>query len=98
MKKITKDYLEELANKLLFTMSDEEYEILEKEFDVILKQMDIIGNFKNDIDSIEPMSFPFEIKSVGFREDENIDILEKKDVLKNAKETKFDQIKINKVV
>ena len=36
-----------LANKLMFTMDDREYDTLLDEFDVILKQMDLIGKIEN---------------------------------------------------
>ena len=37
-----KKTLKELANKLMFTMDEDEYDTLVQEFDVILKQMDLI--------------------------------------------------------
>ena len=64
-----KDTLKMLANKLMFTMDEREYDTLLDEFDTILKQMDLIGNIPN-IESVSPMTFPFKnllIKFEGFR-------------------------------
>ena len=47
-----KEKLKVLANKLMFTMNDSEYETLSDEFETIIKQMELIGHdfflFKND--------------------------------------------------
>ena len=50
-----KDTLKMLANKLMFTMDEREYDTLLDEFDTILKQMDLIGNIPN-IESVSPMT------------------------------------------
>ena len=65
---ITKEKLKSYANKLMFDMKDEEYETLLKEFHVVLKQMELIGNIK-DIETVEPMTFPFELDEVELRND-----------------------------
>lgn len=94
---ITKEKLEDYAKKLMFEMNEEEYATLQEEFDVILKQMDLIGKIKN-IENIEPMSFPFPIEGVSFREDIPEDSLSIEDVLKNAKEVENSEVKVPKVV
>ena len=43
MKTITKEVLQDAANRLLFTMSDEQYDTLMDEFKILTKQMAIIG-------------------------------------------------------
>ena len=43
MKTITKEVLVDAANRLLFSMSDEEYETLMKEFGVLTKLKGAIG-------------------------------------------------------
>jgi Asp-tRNA(Asn)/Glu-tRNA(Gln) amidotransferase C subunit len=58
MKEINKQVLKDAAKRLLFDMSEEEYDTLLKEFDVITKQMDLIGQIEG-IDNHEPMTFPF---------------------------------------
>ena len=94
---ITKDKLKDYASKLMFDMNDSEYETLEKEFEIILKQMDLIGNIK-DIKDVEPMTFPFPIEGVTFREDIPTDSLDIEDVLKNAKDVENSMVKVPKVV
>ena len=94
---ITKDKLKDYASKLMFDMNDSEYETLEKEFEIILKQMDLIGKIKN-IKDVEPMTFPFPIDGVTFREDIPTDSLDIEDVLKNAKDVENSMVKVPKVV
>ena len=62
-----KEKLKILANKLLFTMDDSEYETLSEEFEIILKQMDLIGEIK-DIDKVDPLIYPFPLDNVSMRE------------------------------
>ena len=72
-----KETLVMLANKLMFTMDDSEYDTLLEEFDTILKQMDLIGKI-DGIENVEPMVYPFELGDVCLREDEVVDELEGK--------------------
>lgn len=43
MKEITKDLLKDCAHRLMFDMTEEQYEVLENEFAIVLKQMELIG-------------------------------------------------------
>ena len=92
-----KDMLKMLANKLMFTMDDSEYDTLLDEFDIILKQMDLIGKIDN-IESVEPMSYPFELDDVVLRDDEVIDELEIDEILQNSGSNLYNQVKLPKVV
>ena len=92
-----KEMLEMLANKLMFTMNDSEYDTLLDEFDIILKQMDLIGKIDN-IENVEPMSYPFELEDVVLREDEVIDELEIDEILQNSGSNLYNQVKLPKVV
>ena len=58
---MTKEKLEELARKLMFEMEEDEYQTLLSEFDVILKQMDLIDKI-SDIDTVSPMTYPFDLE------------------------------------
>ena len=42
MKTVTKEVLKTTANKLMFDMSDEQYDHLVSEFDILIKQMNLI--------------------------------------------------------
>ena len=92
-----KDKLKVLANNLMFTMNEDEYDTLQKEFDIILKQMDLIGEIPN-IENVEPMIYPFPIDGVALREDNVTEELPLEDVLSNSKNIQYNQIKLPKVV
>jgi len=94
---MNKETLVMLANKLMFTMKDSEYDTLLDEFDVILKQMDLIGKI-DGIEDVEPMVYPFELNDVCLREDEVSEELEIDDILANSGSTLYNQVKLPKVV
>lgn len=94
---IEKEKLKEYALKLMFDMEDSEYETLKQEFDIILKQMDLIGKIEN-IENIEPMTFPFVTYQAKWRSDEVKNTLTVDEIIKNAKEVKDNQVKVPKVV
>ncbi len=92
-----KEELKVLAEKLMFTMNEEEYDTLSKEFDIILKQMDLIGKIPN-IENVEPMTYPFQLDNVSLREDKVEEELTLENVLANGKSIQYNQIKLPKVV
>lgn len=94
---ITKEKLKDYAAKLMFDMEDSEYETLAKEFEIFEKQMDLIGKV-DELNQVEPMTFPYVIYEAEFREDEVKEELETEDVLKNAKHVDRDQVRVPKVV
>ena len=94
---IEKEFLEKYAEKLMFRMSDEEYNTLQNEFDIILKHMDLIGNI-DGINEVEPMIFPFVTYEAELREDVIEDSLSVDEVLSNTKHQVRDQVKVPKVV
>ena len=97
MKAINKDVLKDAASRLMFDMSEEQYDTLEKEFDIMIKQMKLIGEIPG-VDDVEPMTFPFDVATDYLREDEVAEALSKDEVLKNAKDVVDGQIKLPKVV
>ncbi len=97
MKKITREVLTDAANRLLFTMSDEQYATLEDEFKTLIKQMDKIGEI-SDLDQYEPMTFPFDCETSFLREDEPAEPLARDVALKNAGNKQDNQVKLPKVV
>ena len=92
-----KETLVMLANKLMFTKDDSEYETLLAEFDAMIKQMDLIGKIEG-IEEVEPMSYPFPIDDISLREDTVVDELEIDDILMNSGSTLYNQVKLPKVV
>ena len=92
-----KDTLKMLANKLMFTMDEREYDTLLDEFDTILKQMDLIGNIPN-IKEVEPMVYPQRLDNVKLREDDVMEEMDLDDILVNSGSTLYNQVKLPKVV
>ena len=94
---ITKEKLKDYAAKLMFDMDDDGYERTLKEFEIVEKHMELIGKLE-DIENIEPMTFPYVIYHASLRDDDAKECLTCDQVLANAKETKADQVKVPKVV
>lgn len=97
MKKINKEVLTDAANRLLFTMSDEQYATLEDEFKILIKQMNKIGEIP-DLDKYEPMTFPFDCETSFLREDNPETPLDRNVALENAGNKQDNQIKLPKVI
>ena len=97
MKNVNKEVLKATANKLMFDMSDEQYDNLVAEFDILIKQMNLIGEIEG-VDEVEPMTFPFDVTNSYLREDEATAPLARDDALKNAKDVVDGQIRLPKVV
>ena len=94
---IEKSKLKDYANKLMFDMKDEEYETLANEFETILKQLDLIGEIEN-INSVEPMTFPFILEDVCLREDSNTRYIDVEEALNNCHVKKGREVKVPRVV
>lgn len=94
---VTKEKLKDYAAKLMFDMDDAGYERTLEEFETVEKHMALIGDIEN-IENVEPMTFPYEIYHATLREDIAKDSLTNEEVLANAKETKANQVKVPKVV
>ena len=97
MKEINLEVLKDAANRLLFDMSEEEYQTILEEFGTLTKQMETIGKIKG-LDDYEPMTFPFDVTTSFLREDEPSEPLTKEEALKNAGSVEEGQIKLPKVV
>ena len=96
MKEINKELLQNCAHRLMFDMTDEQYELLEKEFKIILKQMELID--ANDVDELTPMTFPFDVTVTYLRDDDVIETIDTQEALLNAKDVVENQIRLPKVV
>lgn len=97
MKQYNIEVLKDAANRLLFDMSDSEYETLLSEFDIVTKQMGLIGN-NRELDNYEPMAFPFEVYTSELREDIAEEPLTRDEALRNSQRKVGGQIKLPKVV
>ena len=97
MKKVTKEILKESAQKLMFEMSEEQYENILNEFDLIYSQMKIIGEIEG-VDEVEPMFFPFDVTNDYLREDVPTTPIERKELLRNTKDVENGFISLPRVV
>ena len=97
MKEVNKEVLKTAANKLMFDMSEEQYDNLLKEFDTIISQMNLIGDIEG-VDEAEPMTFPFDVTNTYLREDIASTPLNRDEALKNAKDVVDGQIRLPRVV
>ena len=97
MKNINKETLKMAANKLMFDMSEEQYNHLLNEFDVIVSQMTLIGKIEG-VDNATPMTFPFDVTSTKLREDVATTPLDRDVALRNAKDVVDGQIRLPRVV
>ena len=97
MKKVTLEVLKEATNKLMFDMSEEQYQTLMSEFDIVVAQMKIIGENK-ELDKAEQMVFPFDVSTSTMREDVPVEPLPREEAIRNANNKIGGQIKLPKVV
>ena len=97
MKKISLDVLKDAANRLMFDMSEQEYQTLLNEFDSLVHQMAKLAKI-DGLENVEPMTFPFECSTDYLREDEAEAPLSPEDALANAGNKSNGQIKLPKVV
>lgn len=94
---VTIDQLKDLARRLKFDMTPEQYQTLKDEFETIIRQMELIGQIDR-ADTVTPMTFPMIFDTVGLREDIPEEPLKVEEVTQNAKEVDAGQIKVKKVV
>ena len=90
------DTLKDLASRLNFTMSEEEYKTLQSEFEVMISQMDKISKIEG-ISEVEPLTHPFPIVYT-LKEDDEIENITKEEVLANAKSVYSEMVLVPKVV
>lgn len=93
---MNKDDLNKLAASLMFEISEDETNIIDKEFQLFLNQIKQIN--KIDTTDVKPLDYPFEQAIGELREDVAGEVLSVEDVLSNASETKNQMVVIPKVV
>ena len=97
MKTISLDVLKDAANRLMFDMSEQEYQTLLNEFKSLVQQMANLAKIEG-LEDVEPMTFPFECSTDFLREDEAETPLSRDEALGNAGSKANGQIKLPKVV
>ena len=97
MKEISLDVLKDAANRLMFDMSEQEYQTLLNEFKSLVQQMAKLSKI-DGLENIELMTFPFECSTDFLREDVAEAPLSPDEALENAGNKSNGQIKLPKVV
>lgn len=96
-KKFTKELVDDLADKLLIGLSDEENDMVLREFDNIDANIDLINEI-DGIDTVEPMThclddFEYELRDDIAEESPSIE-----DILSNSDDIEDREIVVPKVV
>jgi aspartyl/glutamyl-tRNA(Asn/Gln) amidotransferase C subunit len=97
MKKVTKDVLKDASLRLMFAMTDEQYDLLLEEFKVLIQQMELIGKI-DGLDDVTPMTFPFDVTTEALADDIQTPPLTQEEALSNVKLHVEGQVKLPKVV
>ena len=97
MKKIDKEVLKDTASRLMFSMSEEEYDALLVDFEIITKELELISHVPH-IDEVIPSDLPYELSISSLREDIPSSPLSIEEALRNAPNTLNNQVKLPKVV
>ena len=97
MSKFTKELVDDLANKLLIGLSDEENAMVLNEFEAIDSSIDLINEI-DGISDVEPMTHCLDDFEYVLREDVPEESIEIEDLLKNSDDTEGREIVVPKVV
>ena len=97
MSKFTKEMVDDLADKLLIGLSDEENELVLKEFESIDDDLDLVNKI-DGINEVEPMTHCLDDFEYVLREDIIEESIPVEDLLRNSDETDGDEIEVPKVV
>lgn len=96
MENFDKEMLKELANQVMFDLSDEECDELHEEFETYLKQLNLLN--KIDTEGVEEMIYPFETPTQFLRDDAHVETISQKEAMKNAPKENQNYIVVPKVV
>ena len=97
MTKFTKELVDDLADKLLIGLTEEENKMVLDEFDVIDKNCDIVTTIEG-IENVEPMTHALDDFEVVLREDEAEESVNIEELLQNCDKTDGCEIELPKVV
>ena len=97
MNKFTKEIVDDLADKLLIGLTEEENKMVLDEFDVIDKNCDIVTSIPN-IENVEPMTHCLDNFVVELRDDNDEESIDINDLLKNSDQIDDREVEIPKVV
>ena len=97
MNKFTKELVDDLANKLLIGLSEEENTMVLNEFDAIDANIDLI-NAIDGIKDVEPMTHCLDDFVYELRDDVATESVPIEDILANSDDTEDREIVVPKVV
>lgn len=97
MSKFTKELVDDLADKLLIGLTEEENKMVLDEFDVIDKNCDIVTTIEG-IENVKPMTHALDDFTVELREDEYEESEDIEELLRNCDRTDGSEIELPKVV
>ena len=97
MNRFTKELIDQLADKLYFSLSEIENEKLLAEFSIIEEEMNLISSLPN-IENFEPMSHPFELPKTYLRNDIANSSLKVSDAFLNCDQINDREIEIPRMV
>ena len=97
MTKFTKEVVDDLANKLLIGLTEEENKMVLDEFDIIDKNINIINEIDN-LENVEPMTHCLDDFEANFQEDEVEESVNIDELLSNCDSHINDEIKVPRVV
>jgi len=93
----TKEVVDDLANKLLIGLTEEENKMVLEEFEIIDKNINIINEIK-DIEKVEPMTHTLDDFEYELREDIPEESVPIEDLLSNCDVHSAREIEVPKVV
>ena len=93
----TEQMVDDYAEKLLIGLSREENKMVLDEFEEINKQIEIVSKIQN-IESVEPMTHPFETPGLELREDIAKESISIQDALSNCDMYEGREVEVPKVV
>lgn len=97
MNNFTKEMVDDLANKLLIGLTDEENKMVLDDFNYIEENMNLITKIK-DIDSVTPMTHALDDFAYELASDVPTESLSLEEITKNSGDVRDNQIAIPKVV
>ena len=93
----TKEVVDDLADKLLIGLTEDENKMVLDEFEVIDANIDVINEIPN-ISSVEPMTHCLDDFEYELREDEVEDSIPVEDLLKNCDVVKEREVEVPRMV
>lgn len=95
--KFTKEIVDDLADKLLIGLTEEENKMVLDEFEIIDNQINIINEIPG-IENVEPMTHTLDDFSYELREDVVEESVPIEELLQNCKDSTAREVQVPKVV